>query len=113
MNYAIIGFGKGGQALAKAVARKGFEVAIASRRPAEGLAPVAKAIGPTIIPKSLQDAVKSDVILLAMPLGTQKGAAKAAEIGQDVHAIAEGWRKMKRHRDAALIPHDKPAGQLV
>ena len=44
MSYAIIGSGKVGQALARAFARKGIEVSIASRRPAESLAPVAKAI---------------------------------------------------------------------
>jgi predicted dinucleotide-binding enzyme len=82
MSYAIIGTGKAGQALAKAFARKGVEVAIASRRSAEALAPVAKAIGPTIIPKSLQDAVKADIIILAIPFGTQKEVAKAAESWQ-------------------------------
>jgi predicted dinucleotide-binding enzyme len=82
MNHAIIGTGKAGQALAKAFARKGVEVAIASRRPAEALAPVAKAIGQTIIPKSLQDAVKADIVILAIPFGTQKDVAKAAESWQ-------------------------------
>ena len=71
-----------GQALAKAFARKGVEVAIASRRSTEALAPVAKAIGQTIIPKSLQDAVKADIIILAIPFGTQKEVAKAAESWQ-------------------------------
>jgi 8-hydroxy-5-deazaflavin:NADPH oxidoreductase len=46
MSYAILAAGKVGQALATAFARKGIEVAIASRRPVEALAPVAKAIGP-------------------------------------------------------------------
>ena len=79
MSYAIIGSGKVGQALATAFARKGLEVAIASRRSAEALAPTAKAIGPTISPKSLQDAVKAEIVLLAVPFGTQKDIAKAAE----------------------------------
>jgi predicted dinucleotide-binding enzyme len=82
MNYAIIGTGKEGQALAGAFARKGIEVAIASRRPVKALAPVAKAIGPTIIPKLLKDAVKADIVLLAVPFGTQKEVAKAAESWQ-------------------------------
>jgi len=82
MSYAIIGTGKAGQALAKAFARKGVEVAMASKRSAEALAPVAKAIGPTIIPKSLQDAVKADIVILAIPFGTQKEVAKAAESWQ-------------------------------
>jgi predicted dinucleotide-binding enzyme len=79
MRYAIIGSGKVGQALATAFARKGLEVAIASRRSAEALAPIAKAIGPTISPKSLKDAVQADIVLLAVPFGTQKDIAKAAE----------------------------------
>jgi predicted dinucleotide-binding enzyme len=78
MSYAIIGSGKAGQALAKAFARKKLEVAIASRRPPEALAPVAKAIGPTIIPKSLQDALKAEIVLLAIPFATRKEVAKAA-----------------------------------
>ena len=82
MSNAIIGTGKAGQALAKAFARKGVEVAIASKRPAEALAPVAKAIGPTIIPNSLRDAVKADIVILAIPFGTQKEVAKAAESWQ-------------------------------
>ena len=82
MNYAIVGSGKEGQALAKAFARQGLEVAIASRRTVEELAPVAKAIEQTIVPKSLQDAVKADIIILAIPFGTQKEVAKAAESWQ-------------------------------
>ena len=82
MSYAIIGSGKVGQALATAFARKGVEVAIASRRSAEALAPIAKAIGPTISPKSLKDAVQADIVLLAVPFGTQKDIAKAAESWQ-------------------------------
>jgi len=79
MSYAIIGAGNVGKALAGAFARKGIEVAIASRKPVETLAPVAKVIGPTVIPKSLQDAVKADIIILAIPFGTQKEFAKVIE----------------------------------
>jgi 8-hydroxy-5-deazaflavin:NADPH oxidoreductase len=79
MSYAIIGFGKVGEALARAFARKEIEVAIASRRPPEAHAPLAKAIGPTIIPKSLQDALKAEIVILAVPFGTHKDVAKAAD----------------------------------
>lgn len=82
MSYSIIGAGKVGQALARAFARKKIEVAIASRRSPEALAPVAQAIGPTIIPKSLQDAVKAEIVLLAVPFGTQKEVAKAGKSWQ-------------------------------
>jgi len=79
MSYAIIGSGKVGQALARAFARQKIEVAIASRRSPDALAPVAKAIGPTIIPKSLQDALKAEIVLLAVPFEMHKDVAKAAK----------------------------------
>ena len=61
MSYSIVGLGAVGQALARAFARKNIEVAVASRRPPEALAPQARAIGPTIIPKTLQDALKAEI----------------------------------------------------
>ena len=78
MTYAIIGFGPVGQALARMFARKDLEVVVASRRPPADLAPAAKAIGPTITPKSLTDALDADTILLAVPFGQHRDVAKAA-----------------------------------
>ncbi len=77
MSYAIVGFGKVGQALAHAFARKNIEVAVASRRPPEALAPQARAIGPTVIAKSLRDALEADTIILAVPFGEHREVAKA------------------------------------
>jgi len=77
MSYAIVGFGSVGQALAHAFARKNIEVAVASRRPPEVLAPQARAIGPTVVVKSLRDAVEADTILLAIPFGEHREVAKA------------------------------------
>ena len=77
MSYAIIGFGKVGQALAHAFARKNIEVTVASRRPPEALAPQALAIGPTVVAKSLQDALEADTIILAVPFGEHREVAKA------------------------------------
>jgi 8-hydroxy-5-deazaflavin:NADPH oxidoreductase len=77
MSYAIIGFGQVGQALARAFARKDIKIAVASRRPPEALAPQARAIGPTIVPKSLQDALEADVVLLAVPFWQHREIAKA------------------------------------
>jgi predicted dinucleotide-binding enzyme len=58
MSYAIVGFGAVGQALARMFARKGIEVAVASRHQPEALAPQANAIGPTTVPKTLKDALE-------------------------------------------------------
>ena len=77
MSYAIIGFGKIGQALAHAFARKNIDVTVASRRPPEALAPQARAIGPTVVTKSLRDAVEADTIILAVPFGEHREVAKA------------------------------------
>ncbi len=77
MTYAIIGFGKIGQALAHAFARKNINVTVASRRPPEALAPQARAIGPTVVARSLQDALVADTIILAVPFGEHREVAKA------------------------------------
>ncbi|HEX3651236.1 MAG TPA: NAD(P)-binding domain-containing protein [Rhizomicrobium sp.] len=77
MSYAIVGFGAVGQALAHAFARKNMGVTVASRRPPEALAPQARAIGPTVVAKSLRDALEADTIILAVPFGEHREVAKA------------------------------------
>jgi 8-hydroxy-5-deazaflavin:NADPH oxidoreductase len=77
MTYAIVGFGKIGQAVAQAFARKNISVTVASRRPPEELAPQARAIGPTVVAKSLRDALEADTIILAVPFGEHREIAKA------------------------------------
>jgi len=76
MSYAIIGFGKIGQALAKAFARSGIEVSVATTRDPETFASAAAAIGPKIIPKKLAEAVKADTIILAVPFWEHGEVAK-------------------------------------
>jgi 8-hydroxy-5-deazaflavin:NADPH oxidoreductase len=78
MSIAIIGFGKIGQALAGAFARKGMEVAVASRRPPDALAPVARAIGSTVVPRALPEALQADIVFLAVPFGTHEEVARAS-----------------------------------
>ena len=77
MTYAILGFGKVGQALAHAFARKNINVTVASRRSPEELAPQTRTIGPTVTAKSLQEALKADTIILAVPFGEHREVAKA------------------------------------
>jgi 8-hydroxy-5-deazaflavin:NADPH oxidoreductase len=77
MSYAIIGFGKIGQALAKAFARKGIEVSVATTRDPKSFASAAAAIGPTIIPKTLAEAVKADTVFLAVRFESHRDVAKA------------------------------------
>jgi 8-hydroxy-5-deazaflavin:NADPH oxidoreductase len=77
MSYAIIGFGKIGHALAKAFARKGIAVSVATTRDPKSFAADAAAIGPTVLPKTLAEAVKADVVFLAVHFEAHAEVAKA------------------------------------
>lgn len=77
MSYAIIGFGSIGHALAKAFARKGIEVSVASTRDPESFASEAAAIGPKVIAKRLAEAVEANVIFLAVRFESHPDVAKA------------------------------------
>jgi predicted dinucleotide-binding enzyme len=77
MNYAIIGFGSIGRALAKAFARNGIEVSVATTRDPKSFAADAATIGPEVIPKALAEAVKADVIFLAVRFESHGEVAKA------------------------------------
>ncbi|TGX50232.1 NADP oxidoreductase coenzyme [Sphingomonas gei] len=77
MSYAIIGFGEIGQTLAKAFARSGIEVSVATTRDPESFASAAAAIGSGVIPQTLAEAVKADVIFLAVRFQSHADVAKA------------------------------------
>lgn len=77
VSYAIIGFGNIGQALAKAFARNGIDVAVATTRDPKSFASDAAAIGPGIVPRTLEEAVEADVIFLAVRFEAHPDVAKA------------------------------------
>ncbi|QDG59812.1 MULTISPECIES: NADPH-dependent F420 reductase [Pseudomonas] len=77
MSYAIIGFGKLGQALAKAFARKGIEVSVATTRDPQRFAADTAAIGPGIIAKTLAQALEADIVFLAVRYESHGEVAKA------------------------------------
>ena len=77
MSYAIIGFGNIGQALAKAFSRNGIEVTVATTRDPDSFAANAAAIGPKVMAKTLADAVKADIIFLAVRFEQHPEVAKA------------------------------------
>jgi 8-hydroxy-5-deazaflavin:NADPH oxidoreductase len=79
MSYAIIGLGKIGTAIAQAFARQGIEVAVAGRRSMDALA---AQIGPSLVPRPVEDAVKADVIVLAVPFAAHRDIGRAAESWQ-------------------------------
>lgn len=62
----------------EARARKRIDAVVASRRPPEALAQHAAAIGPTVAPRPLEEALAADTILLAVPFWEHREVAKAA-----------------------------------
>jgi predicted dinucleotide-binding enzyme len=83
MSYAIIGFGNIGQALAKAFARRGIEVSVATTREPQSFASAAAVIGPGIIPKTLEQAIEADIIFLAVRYESHQEVAKALPSWKD------------------------------
>jgi len=77
VSYSIIGFGKIGHALANAFAQRGIEVSVATRRDPQNFASAAAAIGPEIIPTTLAEAVKANIIFLAVRFESHPDVAKA------------------------------------
>ena len=76
MNYAIIGSGNVGAALARLFARKNIKVAIANSRGPETLATLTKKLGPSVVPQSVQDAYEAEMIFLAVPFPAHKDVAR-------------------------------------
>ena len=119
MSYAIIGFGKIGQALAKAFARKGIEVSVATTRDPESFASDAAAIGPTIISKRLADAVKADIVFLAVGFASHPDVAKALSTWQgktivDVtNAYGVSSEKLGGQPSARVVAQAFTGGRLV
>ena len=103
MSYAIIGFGKIGHALAKAFARNGIEVSLATTRDPKSFASEAAAIGPEIIPKTLAEAVKADILFLAVRFESHPEVAKALPTWQGKTIVDV--------TNAYGVPPEKLAGQ--
>jgi predicted dinucleotide-binding enzyme len=119
MSYAIIGFGKIGHALAKTFARKGIEVSVATTRDPESFAADAAAIGPTIIPKKLAEAVKADVVFLAVRFESHQDVAKALPTWQgktivDVtNAYGVSPEKLRGQPSSKVVAQAFAGGRLV
>jgi predicted dinucleotide-binding enzyme len=119
MSYAIIGFGKIGQALAKAFARRSIDVSVATTRDPEIFASTAAAIGPTIIPKTLAEAVKADVIFLAVRFEAHPDVAKALlswrgkTIIDVTNAYGVSLEKLRGQPSAKVVAQAFTGGRVV
>jgi predicted dinucleotide-binding enzyme len=79
MNYSIIGSGNVGSALARQFARSGIAVGVANTRGPDSLETLEKELSGYVTASTLQDAVKADVVILAVPFSAHVDVARAAE----------------------------------
>ena len=77
MTYSIIGSGSVGAALAGQFARSKIPVGIANTRGPASLSSIVKPLGSKVTPLTLEDALKADVVLLAVPFGAHKAVTGA------------------------------------
>jgi 8-hydroxy-5-deazaflavin:NADPH oxidoreductase len=93
MTYAIIGTGVVGATLARFFAAKDIPVLIANSRGPETLAKIAVEIGPTVKPATVAEAVKADVIIVAVGAVAFKdvGAALLDWSGKIVVDVTNGF----------------------
>ena len=70
--------GKIGTGVAQAFAQNGIGVTVAGRRSPEALRPLAAQLGPSLVPGRIEDAVKADVVVLAVPFAAHSDVARAA-----------------------------------
>jgi predicted dinucleotide-binding enzyme len=78
VTYAIIGSGNIGEALARQFARSGIDVAIANSRGPESLAALARELGERVTATTLQQALRADVVILAVPYRAHRAVADSA-----------------------------------
>lgn len=86
MTYSIIGTGSVGRTLARFFVASGIEVGLANTRGAEAVRSVAKDLGEAVVPQSLEEALRADIIILAVQFLDFKsvGSAKADWTGKIV-----------------------------
>jgi predicted dinucleotide-binding enzyme len=77
MSYSIIGTGTVGSTLASFFANARIEVALANTKGADAVEPLARKIGRSVVAKSLDDALKADLIFFAIQFLQFKGVASA------------------------------------
>ncbi|HYS08750.1 MAG TPA: NADPH-dependent F420 reductase [Myxococcales bacterium] len=79
MSFAILGSGAIGRALATQFARKRIDVMVANRRGPKSLADFAKDLGQNITAVSVQDALRADVVVLAIPFDSVPEAVRGSQ----------------------------------
>ena len=118
-SYAIIGFGNVGKALARAFARNHIQVSVATTRQPESFAAEAAAIGPEIIPAKLAEAIKADIIFLAVRFESHPDVAKALPTwkGKTIVDVTNAYgvplEKLEGEPSSRVVENAFTGGKLV
>ena len=78
MTYSIIGSGNVGSALARQFARHAVAAGIANTQGADSMAALVAETGDTVTAMTVQEALKADIIILAIPFRAHAAVAAAA-----------------------------------
>lgn len=109
----IIGAGKLGITLARIARHYGFEVNIAGSGDPKKVALTAEVLSPGTVAMTTEDvAVKSDIIVLALPLGKFRLLPKHAFAGKLVIDAMNYWWEVDGER-AALVPDGISSSEVV
>ncbi|WP_095084445.1 NADPH-dependent F420 reductase [Mesorhizobium sophorae] len=84
MKYAILGSGAIGTALARRFAASAIEVSIANTAGPESLAGLVGELGSLIKPVTAVDALRADIVILAIPFDAVPDAVKAVDWGNRI-----------------------------
>src|SRR5437899_5312820 len=79
MNYAILGSGAIGTALARRFVAKSINITVANTKGPQSLAGLASELGPIVRPVTASEALQADVVILAIPFDAVRDAVKGVE----------------------------------
>jgi predicted dinucleotide-binding enzyme len=79
MHYAILGSGAIGTALARRFTARGIDVSLANTKGPESLAGLVAELGDRVKPVTAAEALRADVIILAIPFDSVPSAVKGVE----------------------------------
>jgi predicted dinucleotide-binding enzyme len=118
--YAIIGTGNVGSALAVLFAHAGIDVSIANTRGPETIRPLADTLGRAVRPATVQEALKSDVIIMAIGFGAVAQFGSLLPDWHDKIVVdtsnahwTPGWEQMVNGRPSAQYTAEQVPGARV
>jgi predicted dinucleotide-binding enzyme len=105
MTYSIVGSGAIGQAIATQFARQGIEILLANSRGPSSLVDTARELGPSIRPVAAGEALRADVVIVAIPFGAISPLAE----GLAAEGVDWSGRLIIDASNAIEFPAFKPA----